>query len=32
MNALTLFAIAHPYRLIAAAILLVSIVDKGPWA
>lgn len=32
MTRLTLFAIAHPFRLIAAAILLVSIVDKGPWA
>jgi hypothetical protein len=32
IDALTLFAIAHPFRLIAAAILLVAIVDKGPWA
>ncbi len=32
MNALANWSAAHPLRLIGAAILLVSIVDKGPWA
>jgi hypothetical protein len=32
MTRLANWSAAHPFRLIAAAILLVSIVDKGPWA
>lgn len=32
MTAFALFAHAHPFRLIGIFVLLVSIVDKGPWA
>lgn len=32
MDALANWSAAHPFRLIGIFVLLVSIVDKGPWA
>lgn len=32
IDTLANWSATHPFRLISAAILLVSIVDQGPWA